>query len=153
VSRYSSIILVFNFFEEIAMPTTDTKSFFALSLAALLASIPHGAMAEGAVRVLDCVVTQSCDASGACKPASEQQSFRMEPVNLLEDGSGSYVMIHGDAKTDMQALSFAGPFYWASDDERNTLLASSETEFLWHRLELSPAPVADIRFMNCVLSQ
>jgi hypothetical protein len=135
------------------MPTTDTKSFFALSLAALLASTPHGAMAEGAVRVLDCVVTQSCDARGACKPVPEKTSFRMEPVNLLEDGSGSYVMIHDDDKTEMQALSFAGPFYWASDDERNTLLANSETEFLWHRLELRPTPAARIEFMNCVFSQ
>jgi hypothetical protein len=135
------------------MQLTATKKLATLSLAVVLVSIPHGAMAEGAVRVLDCVVTQSCDASGACKSASESTSFKMEPVNLLADGSGSYAMVHGDENTDMQALSFAGPFYWGFGDERNTLLASSESEFLWHRLELGPAPVANIQFMNCVFSQ
>lgn len=135
------------------MSTLARKKVTAGSLAFMFAFIPYGAAAEGAVRVLDCVVTQSCDAGGACQPRSEQTRFRMEPVNLLADGSGSYVMVRGEEKTDMQALSFAGPFYWGPGDERNTLLASSETEFVWHRLELTPAPVATIRFMNCVFSQ
>ncbi len=77
----------------------------------------------------------------------------MEPQKLNPDGSGSYTMIHNDESTDMSALSFAGPFYWSSDDERNTLLANSENEFLWHRLELDPAPLVNIKFMHCVFSQ
>jgi hypothetical protein len=135
------------------MSLIPTNKFATLPLAIFLASFPLDASAEGAVKVFDCVITKSCDASGTCKPVSEQTSFRMEPVNLLADGSGSYVMVRDGEKADVQALSFAGPFYWGTVDERNTLLASSETEFVWHRLELTPAPVAHIQFMNCVLSQ
>jgi hypothetical protein len=132
---------------------TPSKPFAALTVVILLSFAPVAARAEGAVRVLDCMTLKSCDAAGACKSYSEHTSFRMEPQNLNSDGSGSYIMVHNDERTDMQAPSFAGPFYWGSNDERNTLLANSETEFLWHRLELNPAPLVHIQFMQCVFRQ
>jgi hypothetical protein len=46
-------------------------------------------------------------------------------------------------------VSEAGPFYWESGDERHTLVASSEVDWLWHRLVLAPAPATTIRFLSC----
>ena len=128
-------------------------SLVRFSFTASLIALSSAALAEGAVRVLDCSVVQRCDASGKCEAASDKRTFRMEPVNLQDDGSGSYVMVFNDKKTDMQALSFAGPFYWSTTEERNTLLVSSETEFLWHQLTLTPTPSAHINYMRCKFTQ
>jgi hypothetical protein len=115
--------------------------------------LPNLGWAEGAVRVLDCEVTQTCDASGACAMASERVSFRMTPENLREDGSGQYQISYRNVQAGMEARSYAGPFYWTSGTEQNTLLASSETLFLWHRLTVNPAPDASVNFLNCTFQQ
>ena len=115
--------------------------------------LPCLAWAEGAVRVFDCNVTQACDAEGACETTSDQINFRMTPGNLREDGSGDYQVSYRDVEADMNASSDAGPFYWTTGNERNTLLASSETHFLWHKLTLAPTPTTNIYFLSCMLRQ
>lgn len=109
--------------------------------------------AEGAARELACIINMDCDASGACRPANREISFRMEPLTVSDDASGTYLIRYEDSEARMQSLSFAGPFHWATDKEMNTLLASSETDFLWHHLALQPVPEASIRFMRCRFTQ
>jgi hypothetical protein len=115
--------------------------------------LPCAAWAEGAVRMLDCTTVRICDSAGICEPHSEQTRFRMEPLSLDADGAGAYKLSYGDIQVEMQALTPAGPFFWINDQERNTLVASSETAFLWHRLALDAQPDADVRFLTCTLSQ
>ncbi len=117
----------------------------------LLAVLPSLALAEGAVRTLDCQVRQVCDAEGACNKVSDTVQFRMAPQKLQEDGSGKYEISYAQEKAGMDALSYAGPFYWETKSEHDTLLASSETRFVWHRLVLDPTPAAKIIFLDCVL--
>ena len=126
------------------------KSLTVLAILQLVA-LPEFVWAEGAVRNLDCKVTQICDADGACKPASEEVNFRLAPESLREDGSGKYQISYRNVQASMDATSFAGPFYWTTDSERNTLLASSETQFLWHRLVLDSTPAAELYFLACTL--
>jgi hypothetical protein len=124
-----------------------------LSALGLTAIFPSTGGAEGAVRLLDCSVARVCNAAGACEPGSGEVAFRMEPVDASADGSGRYSLSYGDTRAEMQALSNAGPFVWTVGTERHTLLASSDTEFLWHRLTLDPAPRATIRFLTCAFRQ
>jgi hypothetical protein len=123
------------------------------ALALGLASLPGAVLAEGAVRVLNCTLVRACDAAGACKPESMQVTFRMEPIETRPDGSGRYTLRYGEQQADMQAMSFAGPFLWTLPTERDSLLVSSETQFLWHRLVVEPAPVATIHFLTCEFRQ
>jgi hypothetical protein len=118
-----------------------------------VASLPVAGWSEGAVRSLDCTVASVCDAAGRCEADSGEVLFRMEPVDTASDGSGRYLLRYGDTEAEMDALSDAGPFVWTVGSERDALLASSDTEFLWHRLTLDPAPAATIRFLSCTFGQ
>lgn len=119
-----------------------------------LVALPAGAArAEGAVKLLDCTVLRVCDAGGRCEAGSDRVSFRMEPLELGSGGAGRYTLSYGDTRAVMQAMSDAGPFFWTIGRERDALLASSETEFLWHRLALEPAPAATVRFLSCSFQQ
>lgn len=109
--------------------------------------------AEGAARVLDCMLVRVCDAGGNCEAGAGHTVFRMEPIDTDSDGAGRYTLGYGDVRSDMQALSAVGPFVWATAGERHTLLASSESAFLWHALALAPSPVATIRFLECSFRQ
>ena len=110
-------------------------------------------LVEGGVRLLDCIVTRMCDAEGICEAASSNVIFRMEPVAVGADGSGRYALGYEDIEVAMEAQSVAGPFFWTLPAERNALLPSSETQFLWHRLTLDPEPHASIRFLMCIVHQ
>ena len=128
-----------------------TKTRRAIQAVLPLAIATQLAWAEGAVRTLDCRITQACLATGACAAASDAVNFRMTPENLREDGSGNYQISYRDVQASMEATSYAGPFYWTTDSERNTLLASSETQFLWHRLVLDATPEASVYFLECTV--
>lgn len=128
------------------------RSLFTRSLApVLLAMAPELVWAEGAVRSLDCKVSQVCDAAGVCESAAEAVNFRMAPESLREDGSGTFEISYRETRARMEAYSYAGPFIWNTELERNTVLASSETRFLWHQLVLGSTPAASVRFMECSL--
>jgi hypothetical protein len=118
-----------------------------VAVAAVL--MPQVLLAEGAVRILECAISSTCTASLACTPASGAVTFRMEPRSLDGNNAGTYVISYGETQASMQGLSFAGPFHWRTDSAMHTLLASSETEFLWHSLELSQPPVTVIRDLQC----
>jgi hypothetical protein len=120
-------------------------------LAAVLAlvMVPQVLLAEGAVRILECKITSTCTASLQCKPESGAVTFRMEPESLDDNNAGTYVISYGDMQASMQGLSYAGPFHWRTDTAMHTLLASSETQFLWQSLELSQPPVTVIRGLQC----
>ena len=77
----------------------------------------------------------------------------MEPDALGSGGAGRYSLSYGDITSAMQALSDSGPFLWNRSGERNALLASSETDWLWHQLTLAPAPASTIRFLRCEFQQ
>lgn len=115
--------------------------------------LPFGALAEGAVKLLDCEVLRACDAAGFCAEASGSVSFRMEPTKLELGGSGRYRVIYAGKQAEMSAMSDAGPFLWAIERERHALIASSQTQWLWHRLTLTPTPEATIRFLSCTFQQ
>lgn len=117
----------------------------------LVLLLPGMVSAEGAVRVLTCTITRVCDAAGRCGAGSGQVAFRMEPIETGADGSGSYTLSYENNETEMQALSLAGPYVWTAGTERNTLLASSETAFLWHRVKFEPTPEGTIRFLSCAM--
>jgi hypothetical protein len=115
--------------------------------------LPAFALAEGSVRTLNCHLTQSCDDAGACKAADQSIAFRLEPITLAADGSGHYTLHYNDQSADMQAPSEAGPFFWQQGNERNTLLVSSDSHFLWHTLTLAATPTAQVRFLTCSVRQ
>lgn len=116
-------------------------------------ALQHAGWGEGAVRLLDCRVVRVCDAAGNCEAATDAVAFRMEPVQVGQDGSGRYELQYGDTETAMNSGSEIGPFVWTVGEERHTLLASSETNFLWHRLTLDPLPAATVRFLTCAIRQ
>jgi hypothetical protein len=105
------------------------------------------------VRLLDCTVVRVCDAGGACEAGTGAVAFRMEPLQVGPDGSGRYELQYGERNVAMSSLSDSGPFVWTTGVERNTLLASSETHFLWHQLSLGAVPAATVRFLMCTISQ
>ena len=118
---------------------------------------PLSVLAEGAVRVLECTIEQTCDSAASCNPDSGDISFNMEPIKLAADGAGNYLIryeFNGSAfQADMEARSFAGPFMWDIDEDRNTLLANSEYRFLWHRLSISPMPQSGTHYLACDFTQ
>jgi len=118
-----------------------------------IAVFPAAVCAEGSVRWLDCAVARVCDGAGSCAADSSRVVFRMQPVDAEADGGGRYALSYEDAAVEMQALSDVGPFFWTAAAERHTLLASSQTEFLWHRLIVDPSPRATIRFLTCTFGQ
>ena len=118
-----------------------------LLVALMVAPVPS--LAEGAVRHLDCTVTRVCAESGSCNAGTGTVAFSMAPVKTAQDGSGSYEIRYGDKRAPMQALSGSGPFHWKLGDEQNTLLVNSESELLWHVLDLARSPRASIRFLSC----
>ena len=131
----------------------QSKALTALSALGLLALMPNAVWGEGAIRVIDCTITRLCDAAGSCQAAAGAVAFRMEPVQLDKDGAGRYQLRYGETQAQVNALSDIGPFVWTVGEERHTLLASSETNFLWHRLTLAPAPAATVRFLTCSIHQ
>lgn len=120
---------------------------------AMIALLPATALGEGALRELVCSYHRACDADGACKDEKGQIIFTMEPETVADDGSGSFIIHYGGRQAPMRAMGFAGPFTWKTPVAVSTLMASSEEQFLWHRLALSPEPTADIHFMNCRFTQ
>jgi hypothetical protein len=128
-----------------------TRSGSALLLCGAL--MPAIALAEGAVRVLSCQITQQCDGAGVCEPHDEAIEFRMEPQAQHSDGSGEFTLRYRDQELPMAAQSEVGPFTWSQQQDRHTLLASSETRFLLHVLSLADEPKATIQFMNCSFRQ
>jgi hypothetical protein len=129
---------------------TRLANFYRAMLTPLLwGAMCSSVMAEGAVRVLSCETTQRCDAAGQCEPHQETLELRMEPKALNSDGSGEFSLQYGDEAVPVQALSEAGPFVWSREQNRYTLLASSDTQLLLHTLSLSVEPEATVLFMAC----
>ena len=128
-------------------------SLTAFFLSGLILVAPASAWAEGALRLLECRLQQACDSSATCEPADGEVEFSMEPLELDANGSGSYNINYDDNEAEMQARSFAGPFLWTVNGEMHSLLANSETSFLWHRLAFEPTPEATITFMACEFTQ
>jgi hypothetical protein len=133
--------------------TCRRRILAALSAVGGIALLPSAVWGEGAVRLLDCTVVRVCDTAGMCETGAGAVSFRMEPVQVGPDGTGRYELEYGDTKVAMNSLSDIGPFVWTAGAERNTLLASSETNFLWHRLSLDAVPAATVRFLACTIRQ
>lgn len=143
-------------------PLMSTSSATQLSLrrqhwwwlaVAALAMIPALAKSEGDVRVLDCAFLYSCNADGLCRRASGQVSFRMQPISLNQEGAGSYTISYGKTRARMRAISRTTPYIWTVGNERDTLLANSGGDFLWHQLKLVPAPHVTIHFMKCSFAE
>ena len=130
-----------------------SRTWGSLAILSLAALPTAAALAEGAVRLLECSMHRACDGGGHCEPATGEVSFTMEPVDLEAAGGARYLLSYGDARAEMRALSDTGPFVWTLDSERHALLASSETQWLWHRLELGPVPEATILFLECAFRQ
>lgn len=127
-----------------------STAFSVLSVTLLL---PAAAWSEGAVKIFDCTVAQVCDGAGSCEAGSGHVTFRLEPVELEADGSGRYALSYDNHQAEAQAMSDLGPFFWTLGEERDTLLISSRTEFVWHRLALGPTSEATVRFLTCSFQQ
>ncbi len=119
----------------------------------LIALYPGMTLSEGAVRILDCAIVRTCDAAGSCQPGTGGVIFRMEPRTVGPEGAGGYTLTYGDTQAEMEARSPAGPFLWTVGSERDALIASSDSQFLWHTLKLDPAPEATVRFLKCTFNQ
>ena len=115
----------------------------------MLVLTPAVGWAEGAVRQFDCTVVRSCDSSGSCTAQSGKVVFSMTPVSAAQDGSGRFEIRYGSVRVPMQALSDTGPFHWRVGEETNTLLLNSESEMLWHQLDIGTSAAATLRFMTC----
>jgi hypothetical protein len=121
-----------------------------LALAVLL---PALGQSEGARKRLDCRIVRVCDAAGVCTAGAGDIVFAMEPIELETAGAGHYTLSYAGTEAEMKAESDAGPFLWSVGRERHALIASSETEWLWHELEFDPGPQATIRFLECAFEQ
>ena len=132
----------------------SVRKGFAIAAGIGLASLLSGALrAEGAVKLLECEVARVCDAGGVCNAGSGAVSFVMEPDDLEDGGAGSYTISYRDTEAAMRAITDAGPFLWTIGRERHALIPSSETEWLWHALDLEARPTATIRFLVCSFQQ
>jgi hypothetical protein len=130
-------------------PCGAQSRFLRVLTLGLAAGAPAAVLAEGAVKVLDCTIARVCDGAGRCNAGTGKVEFRMEPKSLGAGSAGRYSLQYDGESADMEALSDAGPFVWSLAGERHALLASSETEWLWHALLLEPAPKAVVRFLAC----
>lgn len=127
-----------------------TRSAWTRRLSLTLALLmPAMALPEGAVKLLDCTVTRVCDAAGVCEPGSRKAVFRMEPIQLGAGGAGTFMITYAGTEAEMTAMSEVGPFLWAAGSERNALIVSSRTEWLWHQLTVEPTTKAAVRFLSC----
>lgn len=72
----------------------------------------------------------------------------MEPIQVGAGGVGTYTLIYGDIEVSMNAMSEVGPFIWTVEAERNALIVSSRTDWLWHQLVSGPRPSATVRFLS-----
>ena len=125
-----------------------------LAVAGAGAVLAAGALwAEGAVKQLDCEIRVVCDSGGNCRQGTGHVAFRMEPVRLDSGGRGDYRLRYGELQADMTALSDAGPFFWTLEQQRNALMPSSETDWLWHQLQLGQTVNSQIRFLECAFQQ
>jgi hypothetical protein len=122
---------------------------FAKRFICILMLSPRMAWTEGAVRHFDCALVRACDSSGSCTPESGKVTFSMAPVSIAPDGSGRFEITYGSVSTPMQALSDLGPFHWKVGEEQNPLLLNSESEMLWHQLNIGASATAKVRFMSC----
>ena len=109
-----------------------------LILAGIFILAPLSTLAEGAMRVLECSFDQLCDSRANCKPASGAVVFNMEPLKLDDNGAGSYEVSYADNKLEMEAMSFAGPFFWV--EKTRTLFFSAENNF-FHSLSTAESAV------------
>ena len=98
-------------------------------------------------------IRRVCDSAGHCSDADGEATFRMTPMQLEAGGRGSYTLSYGTTETEMFAQSEIGPFYWRLEGESNSLMPSSESEWLWHQLILDGTPSARIRFLECSFRQ
>ena len=119
----------------------------------LLPVFSQPVLAEGGVRLLDCHQTSQCNTDGRCEANSAAVQFRLSPQSLDEGGAGQYTLLVQGTESSMQALSEIGPFYWTSAQNHHTLLASSETRFVWHTLKLAAKPEGITRFLDCTFQQ
>lgn len=130
------------------------KRSLTVALASVFAALlPGGARPEGATKLLECSVARVCDAGGVCEPAQGHVVFRMESTDIEAGGAGRYVLSYGEVKAEMDAMSNSGPFVWTVGSQRHALIISSETQWLWHQLELDPMPGATVRFLVCSFEQ
>jgi hypothetical protein len=123
------------------------------AVVALAVLLPALGQSEGARKRLDCQIVRVCDAGGACSAGTGKIVFAMEPIELETAGAGRYTLTYAGTEAEMKAESDAGPFLWSVGRERHALIASSETEWLWHELAFDPGPQATIRFLECAFEQ
>jgi len=123
-------------------------ALYRLPVLALCLLTPVAAMTEGAVKLLECSISRICDGQGQCEAGSGQAAFRMEPLQVEAGGVGSYTISYGDTEVAMNALSEVGPFIWTVGTERNALIVSSRTDWLWHQLASGPTTAATVRFLG-----
>ena len=135
------------------MTSASVKEPIRRACVAALACLGASAVfAEGAVKTLECSAHSVCDAAGQCAEAAGDVTFRVEPVQVVDGGAGSYLIHYDGVRADMQADSEFGPYFWMHGSERHSLIVSSESQWLWHALQAEPAPVATIRFLECRLT-
>lgn len=127
-----------------------------LRIALLLAVIPALAHAEGAARVFDCRITQSCKADGACRNASGTETFRLSPIEVDAGGGGRFQLSHGggDVSAEATAPTGTGPFLWEdATGGVQALLLTDEDHLLWHRRAAGTPPRPEVLFLQCVVLQ
>ena len=117
--------------------------------ASLLSPAGNG---EGAVKTLDCEIPRTCDSAGVCADDSGRIDFRLEPIELEAGGVGRYTIRYGDAVAEADARSDIGPFAWTVGQARHALVISSDTQWIWHRLE-PDSTAAIVHFMRCDFQQ
>lgn len=105
--------------------------------------------AEGAVQVLSCTATTSCDARGSCTPATDAVTFTLTPVQVDADGAGQFTIAYGDVTAQMGSLSRTGPFVWAEGEtDTQSLLVSGPDSLVWVRQDRG-TPDATTLFLTC----
>ncbi|MBU2358461.1 MAG: hypothetical protein KKB02_05945 [Alphaproteobacteria bacterium] len=115
-----------------------------------LTAMATTAFAEGAVQVLDCTQTTTCDAAGACGPDDAAIVFTLTPVDVGPGGAGEYTIAHGGAAYPMTNTGTIGPFVWAEGaDDVQTLMPTGPNTLLWVRQNSATALTATTHFLTC----
>lgn len=119
----------------------------------LFAAPATSAHAEGAGMVFTCQELTSCGPDGACTatPAAAV-TFTLAPLTVGPEGEGIYKISYGNAEAEAQAMTGIGPFMWRFGTREHTLLFSSETNMLWHALDLDTGR-AEVFFLACEVSR
>lgn len=109
--------------------------------------------AEGNRSVFQCTGLTSCNEDGVCVDDQTEVEFAFAPLDVNPDGAGTYELTYNGMTTWARKTGWNAPAIWWIDtktvDSLHSLMAASQTNMVWHRLDLSEPQGSQTRFLEC----